>query len=137
MRQKLGNAVRKGKAIDAERKQSVIESEARAARLAQAEQRIAELEEELRDAGGAANSEVHSQLSAALRALDAVTAERDTAQAAAERAADAQHAAEASAADALRQLDQSRAAAAAQAQGAPVPATRAQSVLALPDSHQT
>ena len=128
VRQKLGNAVRKGKAIDAERKQSIIESEARAARLAQAEQRFADLEEKLHHAAVAANSEVHSQLSEALGALGAVTAERDAAQAALERAAATQRDAGASLADANRQLDQSKAAAAAQAEGAPRPAMCVQSV---------
>lgn len=117
VRQKLANAVRKGKAIDAERKQSVTESEAKAAQLVEAEQRIAALEQILRYAADSANSEEHGQLSAAQRALDVVTAERDAAQAAAEQAAAAQRAAAASAADVIQQLDQSRAAAAAQTEG--------------------
>lgn len=62
VRQKLHGAVRKGKAIDAERQQCIVESESRGARLAQAEQRIAALEEQLKhSAAEAAGSDLQDQ----------------------------------------------------------------------------
>jgi len=118
VRAKLHGAVRKGKAIDAERAKCAEASEARAARLSQAEQRVAELERELRSAADAAAGDLRAQLSAAAERCALAERGREDARSAAQEALGAQRAAEARGAELLRQLQEGQAQ--AQAHGAPV-----------------
>lgn len=118
VRAKLHGAVRKGKAIDAERAKCAKASEARATRLSQAEQRVAELERELRSAADAAAGDLRAQLSAAAERCALAERGREDARSAAQEALGAQRAAEARGAELLRQLQEGQAQ--AQAHGAPV-----------------